>query len=453
MIRKVEIQKVETLIVGAGIIGSSVAMHLAKAGMTDIRVIDFDLEGSFSSTELNAGGVRATWVQPLNIQLSQTSIDYFASVAQEVGYKACGYLWLHSSSKFDAALKARETQVKMGWPVEVLDIAALRRHAPLIDKTEGIAGALFAPRDGLINPNLLKCHYRNVGRALGVVYDDRTLLRAVEFTSNGTRPIQVFAERFENFLTEETKLEVLSEERPLGAGSSASASVLKIATGRQLVEYQAERIINCGGPWAAQIADIMKYKSPAYPLRRQVCIFDCKDVDLTPYGMIVDTSGVYFHPEATNGLAGFASTNEAPGVNYHYDGEKMFMDVIWPALYERSTFFERLKHLTGWAGLYEVSPDDCAILGPVAYPGKPHSSNSSKLSKFSKSNTERVFEAHSFSGHGVMQSYSAGLALSERIIRGKFETFDLSCMAANRFYENNARNNKKSAILREDLVI
>jgi FAD-dependent oxidoreductase domain-containing protein 1 len=417
------IQKVETLIVGAGVIGSSVAMHLAKAGMTDIRVIDFDLEGSFSSSELNAGGVRATWVQPVNIELSKASIEYFASVAQDVGYRACGYLWLHPSSRFDAALKAREVQVKMGWPVEVLDIPGLQRHAPFIDKTEGIAGAIFAPRDGLINPNLLKSHYRSVSRALGVVYDDRTLLKGVEYTPNGASPIQAVTERFGLAMSHETRLEILSK------GGDTSA----VTHSKQVVEYHAERIINCAGPWASEIANILGYKSPAHPIRRQVCIFDCKDLDLTPYGMIVDTSGVYFHPEGTHGLSGFARANEPPGINYNYDGEELFMDVIWPSLYERSSRFEKLKHVTGWSGLYEVSPDECAILGTVS----------------SSSLKEKVFEAHSFSGHGVMQSYSAGLAISERIIKGKYETLDLNCLSADRF----RGDGKKRELLHENLII
>src|SRR5690242_17610752 len=144
-------ERVETLIIGAGVIGSSVAMHLAKMGMNQIRVIDFDLEGSLSSSELNAGGVRATWVQPINIEMSKQTIEYFANVADQVGYRACGYLWLHSDERMSAALQAREKQVKRGWPVEVWDLSELKRRVPFVDKTEGIAGSIFAPRDGLIN--------------------------------------------------------------------------------------------------------------------------------------------------------------------------------------------------------------------------------------------------------------------------------------------------------------
>ena len=129
------------------------------------------------------------------------------------------------------------------------------------------------------------------------------------------------------------------------------------------VQYRAGVVINCAGAWAGEVARALQYDSPAYPLRRQISIFDCRDVDLSHYGMIVDTSGVYFHPEATNGLAGFAVKEEKPQVNFAYDGEAFFTEYIWPALYGRASGFERLRHLTGWAGLYDVSPDESAIIG------------------------------------------------------------------------------------------
>ena len=110
---------VETLVIGAGLVGSSVAMHLAQMGMTGVRVIDFDLEGTLSSSELNAGGVRASFVQPVNIQMSKVSIDYFAKVAEEIGFRECGYLWLHTPSSMPGAMKARENQLGLGWPVEL----------------------------------------------------------------------------------------------------------------------------------------------------------------------------------------------------------------------------------------------------------------------------------------------------------------------------------------------
>ncbi|MGZ3700118.1 MAG: NAD(P)/FAD-dependent oxidoreductase, partial [Bdellovibrionota bacterium] len=211
----------------------------------------------------------------------------------------------------------------------------------------------------------------------------------------------ITGEKFPPNLETEEKVKILS-----GAPTGA----------RERVEYEARTVVNCAGPWASEIARILGYTSPTYNVRRQISLFDCRDVDLTPYGMIIDTSGVYFHPEATNGLAGFADHHEPRGINYQYDGEAFFMERIWPALYERSSAFERLRHISGWAGLYEVSPDESAILGPV-----------------SGEHSDTVFEAHSFSGHGVMHSYAAGLALAERMVNGKYHTIDAGPFAAERF--------------------
>ncbi|HYB90713.1 MAG TPA: FAD-dependent oxidoreductase, partial [Candidatus Binataceae bacterium] len=71
-----------------------------------------------------------------------------------------------------------------------------------------------------------------------------------------------------------------------------------------------------------------------------------------------------------------------------------------------------LRHVTGWAGLYEVSPDRSAIVG-MAMP--------------------RVYEAHGFSGRGVMQSYGAGQALADLIVKGRYDRFDASALARSRF--------------------
>lgn len=408
--------KVETLVVGAGVIGSSVAMHLAKLGMKDIRVIDFDLEGSLSSSELNAGGVRATFVQPINIDISKFSIEYFASVAAEVGYRDCGYLWLHNEKQLPKALQTRELQVQRGWPVEVWDVAELKRRVPFIDKTSDIAKATFASRDGLINPNLLKNHFRSQSKALGVVYEDRVFLKQTNYLEP-SQGIHIIGEKFQNTISPENKVKIAQKDFS--------------SLDRVQVEYRVQRVVNCAGPWASEVARILGYSSPSYPLRRQVSIFDCRGLDLTPYGMMIDTSGVYFHPEGTNGLAGFATPKEEKGFNFLYEGEDFFTEHIWQPLYERSTYFERLKHVTGWAGLYEVSPDDCAIVGQV---------NQGEAGKF-----RNVFEAHSFSGHGVMQSHGAGLALAEKIIHGKYLTLDLSPLSADRFVSNQ--------LIHENLVI
>ena len=120
-------------------------------------------------------------------------------------------------------------------------------------------------------------------------------------------------------------------------------------------------------------------------MRRQICLFDSRDLDLSPYGMIVEPSGVYFHPEGTHALAGYADPSDSPGYNYQSDGETFFLEKIWPPLFGISSSFERLKYVTGWAGLYDVSPDESTV-GRVKT-GKPEAQGN-------------VFEAHSFQDMG-----------------------------------------------------
>lgn len=446
--------KTHTLIIGAGLIGSATAWQLARMGAKDIRVVDLDLEGTLSSSELNAGGVRATFSQPINIECSKSSIDYFSSVADDVGYKACGYLWLKRPDQIAEALRARDLHLKHGWNVEAWDVAQVKARLPFIDKTDDLAGATFGVRDGLINPNLLKNHFRARARELGVVFEDRVRVYGAEYVALGevNQKIRVKAQRAQLPLDEDLKRGVLSGEAPAvtsGAdansagrlsstvnadGRTSGAAEYKVASGVAVwreVAYEADRVVNCAGAWAGELARILGYKSPAFAVRRQVSIFDCRDVDLTPYGMVIDPSGVYFHPEATSGLAGFCNKDEPTGVNYHYDGETFFMEQIWPALFERATGFERLRHLTGWAGQYEVSPDESAIIGLVRDGDAGRSA--------------AVFESHSYSGHGAMHSYAAGVGLAELMTRGRYEALDLSVLSGDRF--------ERGALMHEGMVI
>ena len=76
--------------------------------------------------------------------------------------------------------------------------------------------------------------------------------------------------------------------------------------------------------------------------------------------------------------------------------------------------------------MYETSPDHSAIIGQVAQ---------GEAGKFGG-----IYEAHSFSGHGAMQSYAAGLALAEKIQFGKYESLDLEPLSAERFSRNQLIN-------------
>lgn len=390
-----------TLILGAGLLGSSTAYHLARLGAKNIAVVDADLAGRLSSSELNAGGARATWDHPINVQLSHDSIEFMQAHPDQSGFRACGYLWMFRPDQWQGATdRAKLMEKKHGITLDVLDVPALRNKTPFIDKTDDLAGATFSPKDGLFNPNILKTYFRDEARRLGVTFLEGHRVKKID--RPGADRVVATCELIPP--KNEGELKDFYEHDPATPQKSSGETV--VLTGN--------RLVNAAGPWASRVAAMLGYESPVYAIRRQVSIFDVRDFDMSHYGMMVDPSGVYFHPEATNILGGYADHDEAKGWNLNYDGESFFQEKIWMPLFERSTKFEQLKHLTGWGGLYEMTPDKNAILGAVE--GMPN-----------------VFENHGYSGRGAMQSYAAGRGLAELMHLGKFETLDLSAMKGSRF--------------------
>ena len=396
----------DIVIVGAGLIGSSTAMHLSSMVEKSIAVVDLDLAGIFSSSELNAGGVRATWNHPVNASLSKFSIDYYESISSQIGFLQRGYTWMYPKQSWERARSILQSNDQLsGLGIQYLSPGELNQQFPFIDKTEDLGGATYSPKDGLLNPNLLKLHYREKARHKGVVFRDRIWIHGAVRNANGSWSLRAW--QWSSDLSEHELKDILlgSRDKPGDATPPLHA---------QEVTIEAGVLVNCSGAWARRFAGLLGVACVSQPLRRQVSLFDCKEADLSKYGMFVDSSGVYFHPEGTSILSGYATPDEPNGYNLDYDGEEFFNERIWPSLYERSTKFENLKHVTGWAGLYEVSPDHSAIIGKVA-------------------GLNNVFEAHSFSGRGAMQSYGAGLGVAELIAFDKYQTLNLQVLSGERF--------------------
>jgi sarcosine oxidase subunit beta len=389
----------DVIVIGAGIVGSSVTMALAERGKRTLA-IDIDLSGRLSSSEKNAGGVRATWWEAVNIILCRASIDYYESIARELGFRQKGYLWLYDADTWPKALAHVDLQRGLGHPIETLTAPEVHQRVPEIDRLEGIEGATFSPRDGLINPNLLKNHYRDRARAMGAQFRDGIYIYAIDNSGDGVRLDTWHADEP---MTDAALMRMMTQDGP------GEAEV------GHLEKLEAGAVVIAGGAWSRNVLRLLGLKDYSEPIRRQICLVDNRETNLAPYGMIVDTTGLYFHNDGPHILAGY-SPPEAPGYHFNYDGEEFFQKEIWPRMYARMSRFERLRHVTGWAGLYEVSPDRSAIVGMAA---------------------PSVFEAHSFSGRGVMQSYGAGQALAGLISEAQFPAgLDASALARTRFETN-----------------
>src|SRR5215831_18858621 len=134
----------DILILGAGVLGSSTAWHLAQKKAGEIVVIDLDLAGTFSSSELNAGGCRATWWNPLNAQVAWESIKFYKTIANEIQFFQKGYLFLYNQSHWKVALEKKTTYASLKIPVSYLHPGELPHLLPEFENLKGVAGATFS---------------------------------------------------------------------------------------------------------------------------------------------------------------------------------------------------------------------------------------------------------------------------------------------------------------------
>jgi sarcosine oxidase subunit beta len=410
------VERTQVLIAGGGIIGSSIACALVERGVRDVCVVDVDLAGRCASSELNAGGARATWWQEVNITTCRDSLAFFREHADEFGFRPRGYLWLYDDrALFSRALERRALQTRLAVEIEVLGAGDVAARFPLLDRSlDELVGATFSPGDGLLNPNAVRRWYRERAQAGGARFLDRIYVEGLELAGSvpGVRRVR----RVHGV-----------ELRKLGLDEE-SAVVEGILTRHRVPpeheldhpSFEPEIFVNALGAWSPRLDAGLGVRGLAEPVRRQISILDVRradlpaGVDLQRLGMIVDASNLYFHSEGPYVLAGYSDPAEPPGHAFHYDGDAFFETHVWPRLAHRASAFERCRHVRGWSGLYSVTPDCSGIVGRIA-------------------GTSNAIEAHSFTGRGVMQSFAIGRGVAELISDGRFQSLDLSPLSPARF--------------------
>jgi sarcosine oxidase subunit beta len=409
--------KVHVLIAGGGVIGSAVAWALAERGITDVVVVDLDLAGLYASSELNAGGARATWWQTVNVETCAATLGFFRAHQTEFSWQERGYLWLHGDpALFEVAKRKRALQNEHGLGVEILTPADLAERFPIVDAdVSRVVGATFSPRDGLVNPNAVRAWFRRKAESRGVRFLNRHYVSGVSTARQpGSKRRVDWVE-----VTEVAGRDPLDSEGSIRTILTTHVLPPELAKSRERIE--CELIVNCLGAWSPLFSAKVGVSDVTEPTRRQICMVRVQHEDparleaLLALGMVVDSSHLYFHPEGGDILAGYSIPEEAPGFDFDYDGEGFFMKQIWPRLVGAASIFERSKHVRGWAGLYAVTPDRSGIAGPV-------------------SGFTNLFEAHSFTGRGVMQSYGVATALAQWIDEGRSES-PIAAMRRDRFID------------------
>ena len=374
-------QTAEVVIIGSGIVGSSIAYHLTAAGCKDVLVLERETSQGKGSTGKSMGGVRAQFSTPVNIQMSLYSIPFYASFDERLGYPAGyrpqGYLFCATSEKHLTYLRTNfQKQVALGLKdVRLVAADEIRSQFPQL-RSDDIVGGSFCPTDGFVDPYSAMTGFMTWATDHGAKLWKHAEAIAIRHDARG---------------------------------------VWEIETTRGTVATR--KVVNTAGPWAAGVAKMAGVNLPVEPLRRM--LVPTEPFDQFPHSapMIIDMSnGFHFRPEALGFLLAWNDPEETPG--YKMDFEPGFIEKILTRAADRVPMFENLavNPQKAWAGLYEMTPDHHPILGEA--PGMPG-----------------FFLANGFSGHGVMHAPATGKILSDLILTGKCNLIDTSLLGLSRFAE------------------
>lgn len=364
----------EVVIIGGGVIGVSIAYHLAKKKAGRVVLLEKGQLGE-GSTSRCVGGIRTQFSTEINIRFSLESLKTFEQFEEEFGvnpeFKRIGYLFLATTdSEMEVFKENVRLQNKFNIPVELLNPDVIRERWPYL-RVDDVVGGTFCPWDGYAGPSEVLSGFANGAKRAGVkIYEGAEVIG-------------------------------LSLEKE---------KVKSVRVGEEVIFTPT--VVNAGGPYAASIAEMVGIKIPVKPLRRQ--IFNTAPFHLTDQTipLTIDFSRGWYFRQEVDGLLISGPLDPEPSFNLNIDYEAM-AEASENAMY-RVPILEKARIVRGWAGLYEISPDCHAILGKIP-------------------EVDGFILANGFSGHGFQHSPAVGQVIAELILEGKADTIDISSLSVERF--------------------
>ncbi len=365
-----DMQTADAVIVGGGIVGASIAWHLTEAGCRNVLIVERESHQGKGSTGKSMGGVRAQFATKPNIQMSLYSIPFYAAFEERLGhpsgYRAQGYLFVATHANHLRYLETNQRlQKSLGLhQARMISCEEIAAMVPQL-RCDDVLGGSFCPTDGFVDPYSVM-----VGFTTRACEQGATLWRGTEVT----------------------------------AINQNSSGIVGVETTRGPVS--ARVVVNAGGPWAADVAALAGITLPVEPLRRMLIPTEPFDSVSHDIPMVVDmTTGFHFRPESMGFLLAWNDPEERTSFSTNFD--PAFIEKLLTLAADRVPCFENLavNPKRAWAGLYEMSPDHHAIIGPVPQ-------------------VKGFFCANGFSGHGAMHAPATGRMVADLIVHGKTSVVD-----------------------------
>jgi sarcosine oxidase subunit beta len=306
----------DILILGAGVIGSSIAYHLAKRGVRNVVVLDRAPVLGGGSTAKATGGFRAQFDHETEVRLSLLAREKLCAFEEEIGidsgYRAAGYLFLAcNDDELRVLREAQQTQHACGLAeARMVSPDEARALSPAIGD-DTIIGGTFCPSDGFIRPMNILRGYAEAAQRLGVRY--------------------VFDTEHKGFIDDGNRISAAHTSRG---------------------NLQAGAFINAMGAWSG---------APVVQLRRNVAATVATNIFEESLPMTI-WSGDWYHLRVRDGRVLLLWPDEPVVDNW--------LEEVLRRTRERVPLLRDIEIEECWSGFYEMSPDGKAIVGR-----SPHSDN------------------------------------------------------------------------------
>lgn len=369
----------DVVVVGGGAMGTSIAHHLVAAGAGRVILLERERALGLGSTGRCAGGFRHQFSSEINVRLSLESVRMIRTFTERHGLPldvhVDGYLFLiRDEDAWVGYRAAAAMQRALGARVDELDAAAVAELVPGI-ATEGIVGATFGPQDGIADPSGLTSGYATLARRAGADIRPGRTATAIRTTRDG------------------------------GAVTGVSTTAGPI---------DSPVVVNAAGVWAPALAATCGVALPIEPQPRHVVTTSGFPGRPERRTLVIDTATMfYFHREGAGVLMGMPRLADAVSTFETVVDDRWIAEELLPQAVAVLPGLEAAGLASAWVGLYEMTPDRHAILGPVE-------------------GLRGLFLANGFSGHGFQHAPIVGKVIAE-LITGARPTVDVSALRLERF--------------------
>ncbi len=369
----------EAVIVGGGVIGTSVAFHLAKLGMTDVVLVE-QAHLAAGSTGRSVGLIETNYAVDVNVALAKQGYEEFTHFAEVTGgtadFHRRRYLETVAAPGQESHLiRAVELGRRHGVRVRLVDPEEIQNAFPEL-RVDDVTRGLLSEDAGFCDPHSVTTSYATAASRLGVQVRSKTAAEAI----------------------------LVERGRVTGVRTSNG-------------DIRAPVVVNAAGPWCNDLLEPLGLHLPIVRWQRQIFVTAAHPEIPDDRPMYIDLPGrFYFRQELSGGfvlgLVEDDPAGESTLANPETDWE--FKTRAVAAAVHRVPKLAETAVANAWSGVVTFTPDQLPILGPVR-------------------EAAGLYLANGMSGYGVMTSPGIGLALAEMIVRGESKTIDVSTLTYDRF--------------------